>query len=94
MALSLVTKNQSVVGLGFVEVFVNTPLDVCEARDPKGHYKLAWRGELRDFTGIGSAYEVSDTDDVVIPTQTLSIGKCVVLLLDYVERFQKWAVHA
>jgi adenylylsulfate kinase len=80
---------RSIVGQGFVEVFVNTPIDVCEARVPKGHYKLARRGELPDFTGIGSAYEVPDTADVVIPTQTLPIGKCVVLLQDYVQRFQK-----
>lgn len=41
----------------FVEVFVDTPLAVCEARDPKGLYARARRGELRDFTGIDSPYE-------------------------------------
>lgn len=76
---------RSIVGQGFVEVFVNTPIDVCEARDPKDHYKLARRGELLDFSCIGSAYEVPDTADVFIPTQSLPIDKCVVLLHDYVE---------
>jgi adenylylsulfate kinase len=80
---------RSIVGQGFVEVFVNTPIDVCEARDPKGHYKLARRGQLADFTGIGSAYEVPDAADIVLHTQTFTINECVVLLHEYVERFHK-----
>lgn len=44
-------------GLRFVEVFVDTPLDVCEQRDPKGLYAKARAGELRDFTGIDAPYE-------------------------------------
>lgn len=80
---------RSIVGQGFVEVFVNTPIDVCEARDPKSHYKLARRGKLPDFTGIGSAYEVPDAADIVLHTRTLSINECVVPLHEYVERFQK-----
>ncbi len=43
--------------LNFVEIFVDTPLDVCEARDPKGHYGKARRGELKGFTGIDDPYE-------------------------------------
>ena len=45
------------VGLRFVEVFVDTPLAVCEARDPKGLYKRARRGEITGFTGIDDPYE-------------------------------------
>jgi len=41
----------------FIEVFVDTPLEVCEQRDPKGLYKKARRGELRNFTGLDSPYE-------------------------------------
>jgi bifunctional enzyme CysN/CysC len=44
-------------GLRFVEVFVDTPLDVCETRDPKGLYAKARRGELKNFTGIDDPYE-------------------------------------
>ena len=48
------------VGEGrFIEVFVDTPLSICEARDPKGLYKKARAGELRNFTGIDSVYELS-----------------------------------
>jgi len=44
-------------GLAFVEVFVDTPLEVCEQRDPKGMYARARAGEIKDFTGIDAPYE-------------------------------------
>ncbi len=50
----------------FVEVFVDTPLEVCEARDPKGLYRKARAGELRNFTGIESAYETPQDPDIVL----------------------------
>ena len=49
-----------VAGLPFVEVFVDTPLEVCEARDPKGLYAKARRGEITGFTGIDDPYEAPD----------------------------------
>ncbi|MFA7523537.1 MAG: sulfate adenylyltransferase subunit CysN [Halothiobacillaceae bacterium] len=48
----------------FIEIFVDTPLEVAEARDPKGLYKKARRGELKNFTGIDSAYEVPENPDL------------------------------
>lgn len=48
----------------FVEVFVDTPLDVCEQRDPKGLYKKARQGDIKDFTGIDSVYETPDAPEV------------------------------
>lgn len=48
----------------FVEVFVDTPLEICEARDPKGLYAKARRGEIPNFTGIGSAYEPPEHADI------------------------------
>lgn len=56
-------------GLAFLEVFVDTPLDVCESRDPKGLYKKARRGELRGFTGIDDPYEPPLSPEVVVKTQ-------------------------
>ena len=50
----------------FIEIFVNTPLDVCEARDPKGLYNKARTGELKNFTGIDSAYESPTNADIVL----------------------------
>ncbi len=56
----------------FFEVFVDAPLDVVEARDPKGHYQKARRGELRNFTGIDSPYEPPDNPDLHLDTAALS----------------------
>ena len=50
----------------FVEVYVNTPLDVCEQRDVKGLYKKARNGQIPNMTGINSPYEAPDTPDVIL----------------------------
>jgi len=50
--------------IDFVEVFVDTPLEICEARDPKGMYAKARRGEIPNFTGISSAYEAPENADI------------------------------
>ena len=50
----------------FIEIYVDTPLEVCEARDPKGLYKLARAGKLPNLTGIGSAYEPPEQADLVL----------------------------
>ena len=52
----------------FCEVFVDTPLDVAEERDPKGFYKKARRGELKNFTGIDSPYERPENPEIRIDT--------------------------
>ncbi|HET8617481.1 MAG TPA: adenylyl-sulfate kinase [Acidimicrobiales bacterium] len=58
------------VGLRFVEVFVDTPLAVCEARDPKGLYKLARQGEITGFTGIDDPYEAPVEPDLRLTPDT------------------------
>jgi adenylyl-sulfate kinase len=56
----------------FIEVYMDTPLEICEQRDPKGLYKKARVGEIKDFTGIDSPYEVPEFPDIRIhPTSTL-----------------------
>jgi bifunctional enzyme CysN/CysC len=55
-------------GLPFVEVFVDTPLEECERRDPKGLYAKARRGEIKGFTGIDSPYEPPENPDLVVRT--------------------------
>lgn len=57
----------------FFEVFVNTPLEVAESRDPKGLYKKARRGELKNFTGIDSPYETPLEPELIIETDKLSL---------------------
>jgi bifunctional enzyme CysN/CysC len=56
----------------FMEVFVNTPLDVAEARDVKGLYKKARSGQLKNFTGIDSPYEAPELAEVTVNTVELS----------------------
>ncbi|HLS69167.1 MAG TPA: adenylyl-sulfate kinase, partial [Kiloniellales bacterium] len=50
----------------FLEIFVDTPLEICEARDPKGLYRKARAGELQNFTGIDSPYEEPENPDLVL----------------------------
>jgi bifunctional enzyme CysN/CysC len=50
----------------FIEIFVDTPLEVCEQRDPKGLYQKARKGELKNFTGIDSAYEVPENPEITV----------------------------
>ncbi|WP_006787360.1 sulfate adenylyltransferase subunit CysN [Thiorhodospira sibirica] len=56
----------------FIEIFVDTPLDVAEARDPKGLYKKARRGELKNFTGIDSAYETPESPELCLKAAEMS----------------------
>ena len=56
----------------FIEVFVDTPLAVCEERDPKGLYKKARAGELKNFTGIDSVYEAPEDPEIVLDGSTYS----------------------
>lgn len=55
-------------GLRFLEVFVNTPLEICEKRDPKGLYKKVRAGEIESFTGISDPYEEPENPDLVLKT--------------------------
>lgn len=65
----------------FIEVFVDTPLAVCEARDPKGLYRKARAGELRNFTGIDSVYEAPESPDIQLKGEQL-VTKLAAQLLD------------
>ena len=59
-------RAHEVAGLRFLEVFVDTPIDVCEARDPKGLYRKARAGEITGFTGIDDPYEAPAHPDLVL----------------------------
>jgi len=68
----------------YIEVFVDTPLEICEQRDVKGLYKKARAGEVKNFTGIDSPYERPENPDVIIPTHQMSVDDSLNLLLDFV----------
>jgi adenylylsulfate kinase len=67
----------------FIEVYINAPLDICEQRDVKGLYAKARKGEIKDFTGIGSPFELPFEADLEIRTDLLSIEESVQKLLDF-----------
>ena len=65
----------------FLEIFIDTPLSVCEARDPKGLYDRARAGAIPDFTGISAPYEAPERPDLAIPTQGCSVEESAALLI-------------
>jgi adenylylsulfate kinase len=71
---------REIVGEGFVEVFVNAPLMVCEARDVKGLYARARRGEIPHFTGISGPYDVPLDPDVMIESDRVPLEEAVGIL--------------
>jgi adenylylsulfate kinase len=61
----------------FIEIYCRCPIEVCEQRDLKGHYKRARAGEIKEFTGISSPYEESENPDLVLDTANCSIEENV-----------------
>ncbi len=66
----------------FVEVFINCPLSICEQRDVKGLYAKARKGEIKDFTGIDSPFEVPLNSDIELFTNQNSSQECVEIILE------------
>ena len=76
---------RALVGPGdFVEVFVDTPIDVCEQRDPKGLYRMARSGKLANMTGVDSAYEPPFTPEFVAHAGTQTVDAIVAELVQFV----------
>jgi len=68
-------------GLDFHEVFIDTPLEVCEARDPKGLYVKARAGEIKGFTGIDDPYEAPLSPELVVNTAEVAVEAASALVL-------------
>ena len=69
----------------FIEIFINTPLELCESRDPKGLYKLARAGKIQNFTGIDSAYEVPEKAELVIETEGKTTTQSSKEIVEYID---------
>lgn len=69
----------------FIEVFIDTPLNVCESRDPKGLYKKARAGLIKDFTGIDSPYESPLHPEVHIMNDGISVEQAALQVIDYLK---------
>lgn len=70
----------------FIEVFIDTPLEVCESRDPKGLYKKARNGEIPNFTGIDSPYEAPHNAEIHVINDGNSIEDAAQKVIDYLEQ--------
>lgn len=69
----------------FIEVYVKASIDTCESRDVKGLYKKARAGEIPNFTGISSPYEVPENPEIVIDTENRGIDECIDFLVKSLE---------
>ncbi len=72
----------------FIEVFIDTPIEVCESRDPKGLYKKARAGEIPNFTGISSAFDIPESPELHIKTAEQSIEQSVMQIIQYLQEKQ------
>lgn len=74
---NLVAKNE------FIEIFINTSLETCEQRDPKGLYKKARNGEIKDFTGIDSPYEKPESAEICIENDNSNLEENRDVIINY-----------
>ncbi len=70
-------------GLRFIEIYVETPVEICEKRDPKGLYQKARRGAIKGFTGVDDPYEAPLNPEMIIKTGDNSAEKIAADILDY-----------
>ena len=77
MAKNLLAENE------FIEVYIDTPIEICEQRDPKGLYKKARAGEIKDFTGIDSSYDIPQQPTIHVKTAEQDIRACAEQIIQY-----------
>ena len=70
----------------FIEVYVNCSLEVCEKRDVKGMYRLARKGQIKEFTGVSDPYEEPLSPEITVHTDRMDIDQCVGLIFNYLEK--------
>jgi adenylylsulfate kinase len=80
-----VRKLHDEAGLAFVEIFVDTPIGVCEHRDPKGLYKKARAGQLKGFTGIDDPYEAPVKPELMISAEKTTPQEGALMVIEYLE---------
>ena len=76
-------KVRKIIGKDFIEIFCAANIDICETRDTKGLYKKARLGEIKDFTGISSPYEIPNTPEIRVDTGILDLNDSVRQIMKY-----------
>jgi adenylylsulfate kinase len=79
----MVRKSHAEAQLPFIEVYVKASVEVCETRDPKGLYKKAKAGEIKEFTGVSAPYEEPLSPDLILDSGALSPQECAGRILGY-----------
>lgn len=79
-------RARDAAGEDFHEIYVRADLETCEQRDPKGLYKKARKGEIKEFTGISSPYEPPEEPELTVDTAARGIDACVEMIVDYITR--------
>ena len=69
----------------FIEVYVNCPLEVCEQRDPKGLFKKARAGQIKEFTGISAPYEPPENPEITVNTAEQTVTQSALIVISYLE---------
>jgi adenylylsulfate kinase len=70
----------------FIEIYVKCSIRECEKRDPKGFYKKARNGEIKEFTGISAPYEIPDNPEIILETDNKRVDECVQQVLNYLDQ--------
>ncbi len=76
---------RNLIGNDFIEIYVDCKIETCEQRDPKGLYKKARNGEIKDFTGINQEYEKPDNPEIIINSDKMSIEESVNRIVGYID---------
>ena len=76
-------KVRKIIGKDFIEIFCAANLDICEKRDTKGLYKKARLGQIKDFTGISSPYEIPNDPEIIVDTGSMDINDSVIQIMKY-----------
>ncbi len=75
---------RDMLGCDYHEIFLDCPLDICRARDVKGHYALAATGMIEEYTGVSSPYEPPERPDLILSTHLVNVEDCLSLLKDFI----------
>ena len=84
--LHAATSGPADTPLRFIEVFIDVPVEVAEQRDPKGLYKKARAGEIKEFTGISAPYEAPEKAEIHIRSDQMSVEEAVVKIEEYLTK--------
>ncbi|CAH2214606.1 adenylyl-sulfate kinase [Tepidibacter aestuarii] len=76
---------RKLLGNRFIEIYVDCSLETCEQRDPKGLYSKARNGEIKQFTGIDSEYEVPVNPEIVVKSDEMTVEECVDRIIKYID---------